>query len=391
MKYDFDKVVSRRNSGSLKWDVKDNELPMWVADMDFPVAKPIQEAILKRASHPIFGYQSYPQEWKKAYHDFYFDLFHIDIKEDWLSYATGIVPIVSSAVRAFSKPGEGVLVNNPVYNIFHHSIENNGRKIVSSDLVYDGDKYCIDFVDLEEKMSRDDVHLYILCNPQNPTGQIHSEETLKRIADLAAKHDVIIISDEIHGPLTDIGKTYVPLLKAAPENRSWIVAASPTKAFNIAGIQCAAFYTPNKELKGKLETQLNIDECNEANVFSFPAMIAAYQKSRDWLLQCRETITRNRKIVKDYLEENVPELKLIYGEATYLLWISVENLGGDGTSFASFLREKTGLFVNPGEHYLGNGKFFFRLNIACPKATLLDGLGRLKEGVALYKKDFLRA
>ncbi|MCR5092287.1 MAG: PatB family C-S lyase [Bacilli bacterium] len=391
MKYDFDKVVSRRDSGSLKWDIKNNELPMWVADMDFPVAKPIQEAILERASHPIFGYQAYPEEWKEAYRDFYRSLFGIDIKAEWLSYATGIVPIVSSAVRAFSKPGERVLVNNPVYNIFHHSITNNGRAILSSDLVYDGEGYHIDFKDLEEKMSQPDVHLYILCNPQNPTGQIHSLDDLKRIADLAEKHDVVIISDEIHGPLTDIGKTYVPLLKAAPNTHSWIVAASPTKAFNIAGIQCAAFYTPNKELKEKLETQLNIDECNEANVFSFPAMIAAYQKSRDWLLQCRETITRNRKIVKDYLEENIPELKLIHGEATYLLWISVENLGGDGASFASFLREKTGLFVNPGAHYLGNGKSFFRLNIACPKTTLLDGLERLKEGVALYKKDFLRA
>ncbi len=391
MKYDFDEVISRRGTSSLKWDVKENELPMWVADMDFPVAKPIQEAILKRASHPIFGYQSYPREWKKAYHDFYFDIFHIDIKEDWLSYATGIVPIVSSAVRAFSKPGEGVLVNNPVYNIFHHSIENNGRKIVSSDLVYDGDKYCIDFVDLEEKMSRDDVHLYILCNPQNPTGQIHSEETLKRIADLAAKHDVIIISDEIHGPLSDIGKTYVPLLKAASENRSWIVAASPTKAFNIAGIQCAAFYTPNRVLKEKLEKQLNIDECNEANAFSFPAMIAAYNESRDWLLECRKVISRNRLIVKKYLEENIADLKLIDGEATYLLWISIEKLGNDSDEFASFLREKTGLFVNSGAPYGANGKSFIRMNIACPKAVLYDGLERLKSGVGLYKSEIKAA
>ncbi|MBP5091667.1 MAG: PatB family C-S lyase [Bacilli bacterium] len=391
MKYDFDKVVSRRNTGSLKWDVKDNELPMWVADMDFPVATPIKDAILERASHPIYGYQTYPAEWKAAYRDFYLSLFGVDIKTEWLSYATGIVPIVSSAVRAFSKPGEYVLVNNPVYNIFHHSIENNGRKILSSDLVYDGKGYHIDFTDLEEKLSRPDVHLYILCNPQNPTGQIHSAQDLKRIAELAEKNDVVIISDEIHGPLTDIGKTYVPLLKAAPNASSWIVAASPTKAFNIAGIQCAAFYTPNEELRKRLDTQLNIDECNEANVFSFPAMIAAYEKSRDWLLGCRETITRNRKIVKDYLKENAPELKLIDGEATYLLWISVESLGGDGTAFGAFLREKTGLFVNPGEHYLGNGKSFFRLNIACPKATLLDGLERLEKGTILYKEEILRA
>jgi len=387
MKYDFDTLISRRNTGSYKWDVaKENELPMWVADMDFPVAPKITEALFKRVAHHIYGYQSESLPWKQSYIKFWERRYGFSFTEDEMAFATGVVPTLSSAVRKLAKPNGKVLIMTPVYNIFFNSIVNNGRTPSCSELLYDGETYSIDFKDLEKRMEDPECSLMILCNPQNPVGRLYSKEELAKIGELAKKHGVIVLSDEIHGPISEPGTRYIPFASVNETNRmNSITAIAPTKAFNLAGIQTSAVVIPNEEIRKAFLRQLNTDECAEPNVFSLPAAMAAFEESEDWLEELNEVIARNRKITEAFVKDNIPDIKVIHGQATYLLWLDVSKLG-EGEAFASFLREETGLIVNPGPEYGKGGEHFIRLNVACPLSRLQDGLNRLKNGAIAYKK-----
>lgn len=384
-KYDFETVINRRNTASLKWDVKENELPMWVADMDFPVCPDITEALRKRIEHPIYAYTYPTEEWYQAYIDFYRDRHHTDIKKDWLVFSLGVVPTISSSVRKLTKPGESVVITTPVYNIFFNSIVNNQRKPLEVPLLNENGKYFFDFDGLEKAFSREDVSLFILCNPQNPVGRIWTKEELSKIGELCRKYHVTVLSDEIHCELVRPGMEYVPFIEADEQNRDIaVMAISVTKPFNLAGIQTSAIVIPNEELRKKVVRQINTDEVAEPNILSCPAAISALSCGREWLDELREVVFDNRKTMEDYIEKYIPQLSVTKSDSTYLVWIDVKNLVSDASVFTFFLREKTGLYVCDGDVYGKGGETYFRINVACPKKTLMDGLERLKKGVKLF-------
>lgn len=385
MTYDFDTPTERRNTNSLKWDVAQGELPMWVADMDFQTAPEIREAIMKRAEHGIFGYSVIPDAWYEAYIQWWKMRHGYTMERDWLIFCTGVVPAISSIVRKLTTPAEKVLIQTPVYNIFFNSILNNGRQVLESPLRYDGKEYRIDFADLEEKLSDPQTALMILCNPHNPTGKIWDRQTLEKIGALCSRHHVTVVSDEIHCDLTDPEESYVPFASASETCRQIsITCMAPTKAFNLAGLQTAAVSVPDEVLRHKVWRALNTDEAAEPNAFAVEAAVAAFTRGADWLDALRDYLYENKKLAEAYIEKEIPGVRAVASQATYLLWLDCSGLIGCGREAAGFLRRETGLYLSEGSQYGGNGADFLRMNIACPRAVLKDGLERLKNGLAAY-------
>lgn len=387
MPYDFDKSVDRRNTHSMKWDVKENELPMWVADMDFQTAPEIRAAIQKRAAHGVFGYSIVPEEWYQVYTDWWRRRHGFSMEKDWLIFCTGVVPAISSMVRKLTTVGENVLIQTPVYNIFFNSIVNNGRNVVESPLRYDGNTYQMDFEDLEGKLSNPQTTLMILCNPHNPVGRIWSREELGQIGELCRKYHVTVISDEIHCDLTAPGQEYVSFASVSESCRnSSITCIAPTKAFNLAGLQTAAVVVPDSNLRHKVWRSLNTDEVAEPNSFAVEAAVAAFTKGEAWLDALREYIQENKNFVEDYLKKEVPQIRPVSSQATYLMWLDCRDMPGCATEFTQYLREHTGLYLSEGRQYGESGSSFIRMNIACPKSRLEDGLECLAKGAAAYEE-----
>lgn len=385
MKYDFDTCVDRRNTNSLKWDVKDNELPMWVADMDFQTAPEVREEIIKRAEHGVFGYSVVSEEWYDAYVNWWKKRHGLKMDRDSLIFCTGVIPAISSIVRKLTTPAEKVLIQTPVYNIFFNCILNNGREVIESPLMYDGSEYSVDFCDLEKKLSDPQTALMILCNPHNPVGKIWDKETLSRIGELCKKHGVIVISDEIHCDITDPGCGYIPFASVSDVCREIsITLIAPTKAFNLAGIQTSAVFASNAFLRHKIYRGLNTDEVAEPNAFAVNAAVAAFTRGGEWLDELREYIYKNKKITSEFLIKELKEVRLVPSKATYLLWLDCSLFSDDSDELAEFIRSATGLYLSSGSVYGLDSKSFLRLNIACPKDRLVDGLLRLKQGVSEY-------
>ena len=386
MVYNFDELTDRRGTGSMKWDVPEGELPMWVADMDFETAPDIRSTLMKRAAHGIFGYTTVPDTWREAIAGWW-QRRHVFVMEKyWLVFTTGVVPAISSSVRRLTAVGENVLVQTPVYNIFFNSIRNNGRNIMENRLIYDGVNYRIDWEDLEKKLSDPQTTLMILSNPHNPTGMIWTREELGRIGALCAAHHVTVISDEIHCDLTLPGYSYTPFAavsEACAQNS--VTCIAPTKAFNLAGLQTAAVMVPNEELRHRVERALNTDEVAEPNAFAIDAAIAAFTKGEDWLDALREYLAENRETARRFLKDEIPDVSLVPAHATYLLWLDCRKIIGDVSELCHYLRTETGLYLSAGVVYGGNGNAFLRMNTACPRARLLDGLERLKRGIMAYE------
>lgn len=378
----FDKEINRRGTQSYKWDVAEQELAMWVADMDFQTAPAIIDALKKRVEHGIFGYSIVPEEWYEAYQSWWERRHHFMMKKDWLIFCTGVVPAISATVRKLTTPAENVIVITPAYNIFFNSIYNNGRNIVECELQYDQGVYTLDFADLEEKCKDPQSTLLILCNPHNPTGIIWTKEQLIKIGEICAKHHVTVLSDEIHCDLTLPKTEYVPFASASETCAQISVSCmAPTKAFNIAGLQSAAVCIPNEVLRHKVWRALNTDEVAEGNAFAADVAIAAFNEGESWLDELREYLAENRQIAEDYIKENIPRLTTVKGEATYLLWIDCKEIGMPSDELAERIREKTGLYLSEGCEYRGDGRDFLRMNLACPKSRLEDGLNRLQRAI----------
>ena len=383
----FDELVNRRGSGSIKWAVKENELPMWVADMDFKAPECVQEALKRRVEHGVFGYCEPDDAWRNAYVSFYHDLYGWNINPEDLIFCLGVVATCSSSVRALTEVGDQVVVMTPVYNIFFNSIVNSHRIPVEVPLFFDGGSYSLDFEGIEKAFADPKTKLCIFCNPHNPVGKIYTKEELLRLASLARKYGVIILSDEIHGPVHIPGKPYVPFLSIEGVEDVVYATFSPTKAFNLAGIHTSAIVIPNHEIRKKVERQINTDEVAEPNVFSCVASTAALNEGREWLCELQSYIASNRAYASKFIREEIPALHVIEGDATYLLWVDAREVCGDGKEFAGFLREKTGLFVSAGEAYGKGGEGFLRINLAAPLERVKDGLSRLKEGTMLFLKN----
>ena len=394
MKYNFDSVIDRKNTNSLKWDLFDDEYPMWVADMDFYAAPLIYESVNRKAKHGVYAYSfvndavfdSYVNWWKK---------YGLSMKKEELLFANGVMPSITSIIRAFTDVGDNVLIQTPVYHVFFYVIEDNDRIVVENELIYNPESsdvenaYKIDFDDLEEKFKDPKTKLMLLCNPHNPIGKIWDKESLEKIAVLANEYDVIVVSDEIHCDLTDPNLKYIPYASLDDElSKNSITCISPSKTFNIAGLQSSAVFTRNKEFYEILKKQLAIDCFAHPNIFAIDATIAAY-KSEDWLNELREVLFENKMIVDDFLNDEIPEIRLVPANATYLLWLDISKLNDDyntdSNAFSEFLREEVGLFLSPGVQFGQNGDNFLRMNIACPKDLLIEGLNALKIGIEKFK------
>ena len=385
MDFQFDESVDRRNTGSMKWDVAKGELPMWVADMDFRTAPGIIEKITGRAKQGVFGYTVVTDEWYQAYQTWWKKRHDFEIRKEWLVFCTGVVPAISSIVRKVTTVGENVVVLTPVYNIFFNSILNNGRNVLESRLKYDGSRYRINLDDLEEKLSDPQTTLFILCNPHNPVGKIWERETLERIGDLCSKHHVLVLSDEIHCDITEPGWEYTPFASVSENCRTnSITCVAPTKAFNLAGLQTAAVIVPDDHLRHKVSRGLNTDEVAEPNVFAAIAPIAAFTCGGEWLDSLRDYLWENRAFAEEYIKKEIKGISPVSARATYLLWLDCRNMSGSSTQFCHFIRSHSGLYLSDGNEYR-NGEGFLRMNIACPRQQVEDGLKRLKESVAAYE------
>lgn len=377
-RYDFESIIDRKGTNSLKWDFFDDDVPMWVADMDFKVAPAIEKAISKRAGHPVYGYTVVPDELFWAYINWWDKRYGFKMSREDMIYSMGVMPSISSMIRCLTDVGENILIQTPVYHVFFYVIEENKRKVLENPLIYENGEYKIDFDDLDEKLS--EVKMMILCNPQNPVGKIWSEGDLRCIADLCKKHDVILISDEIHCDLTDPDVKYNPL-ELSSEYDKVITCLSPSKSFNIAGFQSSIVHTKNAELRDMIKNQMHVDNSDSCNVFAASAVIAAYKESEEWLEELREVLYENKQIVRDYLEKELPVVKLVECDATYLLWLDCSALKVSSNVLNEFLRQNQGLFMSPGCQFGENGGSFLRMNIACPKKLLMKGLRKLKGGI----------
>ena len=385
LKYNFDQVTERSNSDSLKWNVEPGELPMWVADMDFPTAPCILEALKAKVEHGIFGYTLLADEWYSSIQNWWQTRHNLTISKEWILFCHGVVPAISSLIRRLTHPGENVLIQTPVYNCFFRTINDNGRNVLENCLRYADGEYFIDWNDLEEKLSDPQTTLMLLCNPHNPIGKIWDKQTLVRISKLCSDYHVVVVADEIHCDLTDPGVDYVPFAsvsEAAQKNS--ITCISPTKTFNIAGIQTSALVIPDEFLRNRVHQGLRCDELSENNVFAGISSAAAFsQEGAERLDELRDYIYGNKKRVGEFLQAELPQVKLVPSQATYLLWLDCCSFCHD-FELADFIRQDSGLFLTDGTVYGGAGLGFLRLNIACPRSVLEDGLKRLKKSVLNY-------
>lgn len=285
------------------------------------------------------------------------------------------MPSISSMIRCLTDENDEILIQTPVYHVFFYVIEDNNRCVLENQLIYENGQYKIDFKDLDEKLSQ--VKMMILCNPHNPIGKIWSKEDLAQIGKLCKKHGVILISDEIHCDLTDPGVRYNPF-----KAEDYVIRClSPSKSFNIAGFQSSVVHTTNNELLDRIKTQMHIDNSDSCNVFAASAVIAAYGESEEWLDELRDVLYRNKEIVRDYLAEELPAVRLVECDATYLLWLDCSALNVASKVLSEFLRQNQGLFLSAGVDFGQNGDNFLRMNVACPEKLLREGLDKLKAGV----------
>lgn len=384
MKYDFDTILDRQHTNSEKWDVKPGELPMTTADMDFKTAPEIMQAMKDKINAGAFGYEYPSQEYFDAVAHWYKIEHNAEAQTSWMRFATGVIPSITASVNHLSHTGDNVLLMEPVYNTFYNSILNSGRHALASQLKYDRSTYTysVDWDDLEEKMSNPLTTLMILCNPHNPTGYVWSRDELMRIIKLAQKHGVIVISDEIHGDLVLKGPDYTPTFSLPEEYRQNLVTlVSTSKTFNVAALHAATGIVANPILRERFTRAINKYEVAEPNLLAIPGTIAAYTQGADWLHQLKKYLLDNREYLEQFISDNLPQLHVVPGTATYLVWIDISEVTKDSNALAQKIRQETGLIINPGTYYHGNGNEFIRINIAYPLAQIKDGLTRLAKAI----------
>lgn len=384
----FDKIINRRHTGSVKWDyVADDVLPLWVADMDFEAAPAIKQAVLNRAEHGVFGYTKVEDDYYEAVTSWFHRRHQWDIQRDWIIYTTGVIPALSCAIKAITLPGEKVLIQTPVYNHFFSSIRNQGCEILENELVRQGDTYEIDFVDFEAKCADEKTTAFVLCNPHNPAGRVWHKDELERMGAICAKYNVRVISDEIHCELVMPGNIFIPFASVNALNQSNSVTLnSPTKSFNIAGLQIANIICSDNEMRRRVDRVVNIYEVCDVNPFGPVALKAAYNESEAWIDELNEYLWGNYQLLKTYFAEYLPQSKVLRLEGTYLAWVDISALGMTSKQVTKKLLKEGRVFVNDGPLY-GNktGEGYFRINLASPRAVLQDGLERIASTLGVKK------
>ena len=383
MQYNFDKITNRRGTCSCKWDnAPDGVLPMWVADMDFPTVPAITEALQKRVAHGIFGYTKVPDEYYESVIAWFKDMHGVEYEKEWFIYTSGVVPAISAIIKALTVPGDKVILQTPVYNCFFSSIRNNGCEVLSNPLIREGDSYRMDFEDLETKAADDKAKILILCNPHNPAGRVWTAEEMQRLGDICLRNNVMVIADEIHCEFVYDGYKFIPFASISNDfTNRFITCVSPTKAFNIAGLQIANIIVADDEIRARIDRAININEVCDVNPFGVIATIAAYGHGREWLSQLVAYIKGNYDYMKDYCGRELPDFHLTELQGTYLVWMDCRSSGLKSAELEQRLISEAKLWLNAGSMYGIEGEGFMRWNIACPRSVLQDGLQRFKEWV----------
>lgn len=384
MKYDFDEIISRRNSNSYKWDavMEEGVLPMWVADMDFRTAPAVVEVLRKRMDHGIFGYTKVPPVYYDAIINWFTRRHGWQIDRDWIIYTSGVVPALSAIIKALTVPGDRVLVQTPVYNCFFSSIRNNGCEIVANPLVYTNGTYRIDFDDLARKATDPKVKLLLLCNPHNPVGRVWTRAELMCIGEICLRNGVLVVADEIHCELVYSGHTYIPFASISDDfrNRS-VTCTSPSKAFNLAGLQIANIFAADESVRVKIDKAINLNEVCDVNPFGVEALVAAYNDGEEWLEELKCYLSDNYLYMRTFFNKYLPQFPVVKLEGTYLVWVDCSVLNRSSKEIAEILLKAEKLWINEGSMYGEAGEGFIRINIACPRQILIDGLNRLKRGL----------
>jgi len=384
---DLDTIIDRRGTGCLKYDFAVQRgkpadvLPFWVADMDFRVAEPITRALHARVDHGIFGYSEAGSSYFKALADWQKTYFHWTIHPEWLIKTPGVVPAINIAVKALTKPGDGVLLHQPVYYPFLSAIEKNGRRLVNSGLVLKEGHYEIDFDDMERKIEEGGVKLALLCTPHNPVGRVWTKEELTRYAEICLRHDVKIVADEIHQDFTYPGHThttFATISREAADNA--IICTAPSKTFNIAGLQNSNIFIPNPEIRRAFQEELDAFGYDQLNVMGLVASEAAYREGRPWLEAVKSYLKGNLDFTRSFFKKEMPEMKLIEPEGTYLIWVDASAYGLSNEELAHKILYDCHLWLDMGYIFGKEGEGFLRFNLACPRETLEKGLRQLKEG-----------
>lgn len=385
MKYDFDSIIPRRGSNSYKWDTPatDDVLPMWVADMDFRTAPEIIEALRQRLDHGIFGYAKTPPEYYEATIRWFRRRHGWQIQREWLLNTTGVVPAISAILQGLAQPGDKVITLTPVYNCFFTSIRNSGCVLSDCPLHYENGLYTIDFAALEAAAADPAAKFLLLCNPHNPSGRVWSAAELAEISRICHQHGIFVISDEIHCEMIAPGFRYIPYASLSEQAcMGSVTCVSPSKSFNIAGIQVANIVCADDSIRRKIEHALNVNEVADQNVFAVPALIAAYEKGEPWLNELNAYFHENDKAFREFFSRHLPQYSLPPKEASYLEWLDCTPSGMDGDEVARRLLDEEKLMVNPGSMYGENGRAFIRINIACPRSLLMQGLEKLRHVLA---------
>jgi cysteine-S-conjugate beta-lyase len=387
MMHNFDSSPDRKGTSSVKWDLtktvfgRDDVLPMWVADMDFPPPPEVLDALHKRVEHGIFGYTYTGDSLGKAVCSWMKERHNWEIKESSLLYSSGIVPAIATIIRAFTEKGDGILMHSPVYTPFFSLAESNGRIPIKAPLVIKEGQFTVDFHAFEEALKQG-VKLFLLCSPHNPGGRVWTEDELLKMAALCKKYNVLIISDEIHADLVHKPHTHIPIASLKKEIEDiTLTLAAPSKTFNIAGLQASAMIIPNKELREKVAEEHQKQGIFTLNTFGVVGMEAAYLHGGDWLDSLMSYLADNIEEVRTFVEKELPELSIMEPEATYLLWIDFRDTGKTETELQDLLLNKGKLALEPGSKFGEDGEGFFRMNIACTRETLRDGLERLKKAL----------
>ncbi len=378
MKYDFDKTIDRRATNSYKWDsAPEGVLPMWVADMDFRTAPAIIDALQKRVAHGIFGYTRVPDAYYDAVTSWFSRRHGWDIDREWIIYTSGVVPAVSAVIKALTVPGDKVIVQTPVYNCFFSSIRNNGCEIVSNPLRRTADTYEMDFDALERCAADPRAKVMLLCNPHNPAGRVWTPDELTRLGNICLRNGVTVVADEIHCELVYQGFKYTPFasLSDAFLHRS-VTCVSPSKAFNIAGLQIANIVAFDNDLRSRIDKAININEVCDVNPFGVAATIAAYNEGEEWLNQLVDYLHGNYEAMAEFCRRELPEFPITRLEGTYLVWMDCSSLGMSSDALEHALLDDARLWLNAGTMYGAEGEGYMRWNIACPRSVMLDGLNR---------------
>ena len=378
MKYDFDKTIDRRATNSYKWDsAPEGVLPMWVADMDFRTASAIIDALQKRVAHGIFGYTRVPDAYYDAVTSWFSRRHGWNIDREWIIYTSGVVPAVSAVIKALTVPGDKVIVQTPVYNCFFSSIRNNGCEIVSNPLRRTADTYEMDFDALERCAADQRAKVMLLCNPHNPAGRVWTPDELTRLGNICMRNGVTVVADEIHCELVYQGFKYTPFasLSDAFLHRS-VTCVSPSKAFNIAGLQIANIVAFDNDLRSRIDKAININEVCDVNPFGVAATIAAYNEGEEWLNQLVDYLHGNYEAMAEFCRRELPEFPITRLEGTYLVWMDCSSLGMPSDALEHALLDDARLWLNAGTMYGAEGEGYMRWNIACPRSVMLDGLNR---------------